>query len=219
MKFEVLFFDLDDTLYSSKNGLWEAIRFRMTRYMVEKLGIPEAQVSEMRRHYYITYGTTLRGLQRHNQVDAEEFLAYVHDLPLKDYLQPAPEIREMLARLPQAKWVFTNADQAHAMRVLAELELEGIFEGIVDVKAVRYACKPEPEAYRRAMAIAGQEDPSRCMFLDDSPRNLQPARRLGIYTVLVGTSRPDPAAHISINKLLDLPTALPELFNHHSAHY
>ena len=39
-----LFFDLDDTLYPSASGLWEAIRQRMTTYMEERLGFSADEV-------------------------------------------------------------------------------------------------------------------------------------------------------------------------------
>jgi putative hydrolase of the HAD superfamily len=213
MKFRTLFFDLDDTLYPSGNGLWDAIRDRMNLYMVERLSIPESEVAVLRRTYYETYGTTLKGLQYHYAVDTEDFLEFVHDLPLKEYLKPDPELRKMLENLPQSKWIFTNADRSHARRVLEELELVAVFDGVIDVKAVEYACKPEPDAYRRALALAGETEPERSMFLDDSIRNLKPAFELGIFTVLVGTTEPHSSARLSLHRLKDLPLALPELFN------
>jgi putative hydrolase of the HAD superfamily len=214
MQFSSVFFDLDDTLYPSTNGLWEAIRERMNQYMEEVLQFPVDQIPTLRRHYFMTYGTTLRGLQIHHHVDAEEFLAYVHDIVLSSYLQPDPELRSLILSLPQKKWIFTNADWAHAGRVIAELGLEGCFDGIIDVRSSGFLCKPQPEAYRSALARAGETDTSRCVFLDDSPRNLAPATELGFTTVLVGTDQTDPAACLSIRSILDLPCSLPQLWNH-----
>lgn len=213
MQFTTLFFDLDDTLYPNTNGLWEAIRLRMTDYMLERLRLPAEEVPALRRHYFETYGTTLRGLQIHHEVNALDYLAYVHDLPLLEYLQPAPELAALLASLPQPKWIFTNADAAHAGRVLNVLGLADLFVGVIDVTAIGYACKPTPAAYQAALALAGEPDPRCCVLLDDSPRNLAPARALGFTTVLVGAGgRPDPAASLSIPSLLSLPQAMPELW-------
>jgi putative hydrolase of the HAD superfamily len=221
MPFTTLFFDLDDTLYSNANGLWNAIRDRMGQYMHERLGLPWEQIPDLRRHYFITYGTTLRGLQKHHQVDVDEYLAYVHDLPLADYLQPDPELRSLVLSLPQPRWIFTNADDQHAKRVLAQLNLSDCFTGIIDVRAIRFACKPEIDAYQRALHIAGNPHPEQCVMLDDSPSNLAPARQMGFTTVLV---RPDdalaaaqhglqkPACDFTISSLLDLRRALPALW-------
>lgn len=213
MPYTTLFFDLDDTLYPPTSGLWEAIRERMGRYMWERLKLPEAEVPHLRKYYFETYGTTLRGLQIHHGVDADEYLAYVHDLTLREYIQPDVRMKQLIASLPQRKWIFTNADDQHARRVLAELDLAECFNGIIDIRAVQFACKPEIEAYQRAMAIAGEAEPSRCILMDDSPRNLATAYDMGFFTILVGTQKADPAATLCVASLLDLPEAMPELWN------
>jgi putative hydrolase of the HAD superfamily len=212
MAFSVFFFDLDDTLYPSTCGLWGEIRDRMTKYMVERLDIPPEEVSELRQLYFEKYGTTLRGLQTHFRVDPHDFLAYVHDLPLKSYLRPDPELRELIDRIKLRKWIFTNADHNHARRVLSELGLGSCFEGIIDVCRLDFVCKPNPGAYRRAMEIVGEIEPARCLFVDDSPRNLVPARELGFYTILIGSSEPEPAAQMSIPSIHCLPQTFPDLF-------
>jgi putative hydrolase of the HAD superfamily len=217
MSYSALFFDLDDTLYTSSNGLWEAIRDRMGLYMVERLNIPIDQVQDIRHRYYKTYGTTLRGLQLHHQVDADEYLAYVHDLPLDEYIQPNPDLCAMLDKLTVPYWIFTNADANHARRVLARLGARDCFEGIIDIRALGFCCKPEPDAYLRALALAGSPDPGGCVMLDDAPANLAPARALGFTTVLVNhTCQPDPAAAYTISTALDLPMVLPELWVHNN---
>jgi pyrimidine 5'-nucleotidase len=214
MQYSTIFFDLDDTLYPSTNGLWEAIRERMNLYMEERLNLPSDEISELRRYYFIKYGTTLRGLQVHHDVDADEFLAFVHDLPLKSFLKPDPVLQKLVQSLPQKKWIFTNADAAHANRVMDLLGVEDCFNGIIDVRANNFFCKPQLEAYRSALAHAGETDPTRCVFLDDSARNLAPATQLGFFTVLVGANEPDPAARHTISSIYDLPQQIPALWNH-----
>ncbi len=214
MHYTTIFFDLDDTIYSSETGLWEAIRARMSQYMFERVGLPWQQIPGLRHYYYKTYGTTLRGLQRHYQVDADDYLAYVHDLPLERYLQPVPELRTMLLSLPQQRLIFTNADADHAQRVLALLGVMDCFDGIIDVRAIQFACKPELVAYQRALALAGNPDPRQCVFLDDSLTNLAPAHQMGFTTVLVGSHTDgNPVAVHTISDLSELPKAMPELWN------
>jgi putative hydrolase of the HAD superfamily len=212
MVFRTLFFDLDDTLYPSQNGLWSAIRERMNRYMLERLGIPEEQVPALRRRYFETYGTTLRGLQTHYNVDAHDFLAYVHDLPVDRMVQPDPALGELLNSIALPKHIFTNADRPHALRVLAALGVNACFEQIIDVHALQYQCKPDPAAYRIALGLAGQHNPQDCVYLDDSPRNLAPARRQGFYTILVGEEQANGSACQAIASIHHLRQALPELW-------
>jgi len=209
-----LFFDLDDTLYSPKNGLWLAIRDRMRRYLIERVGFPPGEVDTLRHEYFVTYGTTLRGLliNHPERIDADDYLAFVHDIPLQEYIQPDPSLRTLLLSLPQHCWIFTNSDDRHALRVLNALGVRDCFEGIIDIRALGYACKPVEDAYHRALALAGETVPGHCILFDDSPRNLAPAKALGIYTVLVGHDKPDPSACQAITSLHELPEALPALW-------
>lgn len=214
MSFTTIFFDLDDTLYPASLGLWEAIRLRMQTYMQKLLGLPDEELAAMREHYFETYGTTLRGLQMNHQVDAEDFLAYVHDLPLHLYLKPDPVLRSILLGLPQRRWIFTNSDANHTRRVMDILGVSDCFEGIIDIHTLEFFSKPNREAYQHALRIAGEPDASKCAYLDDSTRNLLPARQMGFRTVLVGGEQEHPAACISIPNIHALPQAMPDLWNH-----
>jgi len=217
--YTTLFFDLDETLYPSSTGVWAAIRERMNQYMRDRLRLPPEEVAALRRHYYETYGTTLRGLQIHNQVNTDEFLAYVHDLPIEKMVQPDPELRDLLTSLRLRKFIFTNADAAHANRILAALGLHKCFDGIIDVRALGFYCKPDPVAYRIAMSLAGEITPQCCIYLDDAIRNLAPARDLGMYTILVGDEKISTAADRSLLRPHDLRLAMPELWqDNHDDH-
>ena len=215
MSFTTLFSDLDETLYTKGNGLWDAIAARMNEYIHVQLNLPPEEVSTLRRHYYESYGTTLRGLQLHHQVNANDYLAYVHDLPLEDYIHPDPQLHQLLSSLSLRKWVFTNADAHHASRVLDILGVSDCFEGIIDVRAIEFICKPEIEAYHRALTLANEDQPSDCILLDDSVRNLVPAKDLGFTTVLVGSNGTHPAADYTLEKIHQLPNALPDLWHTH----
>jgi putative hydrolase of the HAD superfamily len=209
-----LFFDLDDTLYASQTGLWLAIRDRMRRYLIEQMGFSLDEVDDLRHNYFVTYGTTLRGLiiNHPERIHVDDYLAFVHDVPLQAYLQPDPSLRAVLLSLHQPRWIFTNSDDQHAQRVLNILGLSDCFTGIIDIRSLEFACKPVEEAYHRALALAGETDPRRCVLFDDSPRNLAPARALGFYTVLVGAHEPDPSACQVITSLNELTNVLPELW-------
>ena len=72
------------------------------------------------------------------------------------------------------------------------------------------------------MKIAGvpKNEPESCIFLDDSRKNIEAAREIGWRSVLVGTVGRDCGTPISsdhaeleIDRIHDMPTALPELFD------
>ncbi len=184
MQFTTIFFDLDDTLYPSSAGLWNAIKERMNAYMRERLQIPEEDIPRLREKYYLQYGTTTRGLQKHHNIDTDDFLAYVHDLPLQNYLAPNPAQRAVIASLPTHNFIFTNADISHARRTLAALDLDDLFPGVVDVNAVAPYCKPMRESFEIAMSIAGEDDPSRCVMIDDLARTTRAAHEAGMFSIL-----------------------------------
>jgi len=208
MRFTTLFFDLDDTLYPSSTGLWPAIKDRMNLYMIERLGLPESDVPFLREQYFKMYGTTLRGLEERHQVDKQDFLAYVHDLPLTEYLCPNPVIRDVLASLPTRNFIFTNADVSHARRVLAALQLDDLFETIVDVNAVSPYCKPMPESFAIAMDLADEPDPRKCVMIDDLPRTTRAALNLGMASLLYGCDEPTEDASGVFSDWTHLPILL-----------
>jgi pyrimidine 5'-nucleotidase len=190
MRFSTIFFDMDDTLYPSSSGLWHAIKERMNIYMHDVLKIPKDEVSALREQYYQMYGTTLRGLVERHQVNEQDFLAFVHNLPLKDYLTPNPLQREIIASLSQRKLVFTNADIHHARRVLAALQLDDLFETIIDINAVAPYCKPNPESFAIAQELANEPNPRKCVMIDDLPRTTRTALEVGMASILYGTEAP-----------------------------
>ena len=194
MRFTTVFFDLDDTLYPSDTGLWHAIKERMNSYMRERMHFPEDQIASVREKYFLQYGTTMRGLQANHNIDTEDFLAYVHDLPLKDYLTPNPTLRSLIASLPTRNLIFTNADINHAKRVLNVLELSDLFETIVDVNTVSPYCKPMLESFQIAMKLAGETDLSKCVMIDDIHRTTRAAREAGMFSILYHETLNDGAA-------------------------
>ncbi|HID62457.1 MAG TPA: pyrimidine 5'-nucleotidase, partial [Anaerolineae bacterium] len=185
-----ILFDLDETLYSTETGLMAAIGQRILQYMQERVGLDPALARNLRRHYYQTYGATLKGLQIYHNVDPNDYLAYVHDVPLGDYLQPDEALDRALAGIQAEKIVFTNATTEHARRVLRFLGIEHHFNCIVDLRAMNYENKPQPEAYRCVLDTLGAR-PEECLLVEDSVRNLRPAKELGMVTVLVNGSEED----------------------------
>lgn len=213
MLFTTFLTDLDETVYPAECGVWEAISARMEEYMQRHLGLEPNEIPSIRKSLYQQYGTTLRGLQVTRHINETEFLAYVHDVPLEKYLVPDPVLRDVLMKYPQKKIIFTNADRGHANRVIRELQLDGCFQDMVDILDIAPYCKPMPESFQIALARTGETDPQKCVFIDDSPRNLSSARALGFYTVQVGNPKPgylhpDSQAHACIPRLRDLPEVI-----------
>jgi len=208
MQFTTLFFDLDDTLYPPAAGLWGAIGGRITQYMTERMGFPPEEVVSIREKYFREFGTTLRGLQANHNVDMDDYLAFVHDVPLALYIHPDPDVHAAIASIPARKFIFTNADANHAERVLDAVGLQGLFDGIIDVHSMSPFCKPMPEAFELALQAAGSPERQVCVLLDDQARITRAARSLGMYTILVGKATPGDEADAALLHLSDLPGLL-----------
>ncbi|HWQ46485.1 MAG TPA: pyrimidine 5'-nucleotidase [Longilinea sp.] len=208
MAIKTIFIDLDDTLYPKTSGIWELIRKRIDLYMHDKLSLTWDEIPPLRQHLFQTYGTTMRGLQATYQVNDKEFLAFVHDVPVREYLSPDPVLRQNLLSLPQEKFLFTNADAGHADRVVQALGLQGCFQGITDIIDITPYCKPHPEAYRIAFQRSGVLDPKDCLLVDDAARNLATANELGCHTILIGNPAEPNGWDACIRTILDLPKAV-----------
>jgi putative hydrolase of the HAD superfamily len=218
MSIDTLMIDLDDTLYPPSTGVWGLIGERIDLFMQERVGLPAERITALRTELFHTYGTTMRGLQITQNIDIDDYLAFVHDVPVETLIRPAPELRALLSRYPQRKVIFTNADSNHARRVLRALQLEDLFDLIIDIHAIAPACKPMPAAFQTALRLLGEDDPARVLFADDTVRNLVAARQLGMVTVLVRPGEPHPEVDFTIPTLLALASILPPDGHREDAH-
>ncbi|HEY7978321.1 MAG TPA: pyrimidine 5'-nucleotidase [Rhizomicrobium sp.] len=174
-------FDLDNTLYPSSCDLFGQIDEKMALYTQRLLGITLAEARKLQKEYYHAHGTTLNGLMRVNGVDAEDYLAYVHDIDLS-VLTPEPALQDALAKLPGRKFIFTNGCTNHAGRVLDRLGIAGHFDDVWDIRTIGFQPKPDAAAYRTVLAHAGSDGRDAAMF-EDITRNLVEAKELGMTTV------------------------------------
>jgi len=184
-QFQYILFDLDETLYPTESGLMQVIGERIQLFMTQKVGIPADDVPLLRRAYYQKYGTALRGLMLDYNIDPVEFMYFVHDVNPADFFGASPPLDRMLHNLPIKKVIFTNSDVAHSERVLNTLRVRPHFDLIIDARRLNYTTKPDPMAYHQILGILNTPGSS-CIMIDDKPRNLIPAKNLGMTTILVG---------------------------------
>jgi putative hydrolase of the HAD superfamily len=208
MRFTTIFFDLDNTLYPESSGLWPTLKGRISRYMIERMNLPAQDVPGLREKYFGEYGTTLRGLQANHGIDMQDFLAFVHDVNLADFIRVNPVQQSVLASLRSRNLIFTNADVPHSHRVLRQLGIEEYFADIIDVNRMDPYCKPSPESFALAMTAAGESDPSQCVMIDDLPHTTRAAKAFGLYSILYGAAVPGPDADAAFSDWSQLPALL-----------
>jgi putative hydrolase of the HAD superfamily len=195
-------FDLDETLYPTSNGLMQAIGARMGEYICLRLGVTPEEAHALRRRYWDEYGTTLRGLYVEKHIDPDDYLRYVHDLPLEKFIQPDARLRAMLESIPLPKVIFTNASEEHARRVLQMLGVADLFAAIYDTHFSAFVPKPNPIAYRKLLSALGARG-EECAIVEDSARNLEPAVELGMFPILIGEG----ASIYDVGKVLERYTS------------
>jgi putative hydrolase of the HAD superfamily len=206
----VIFFDLDDTLYPSSCGLWNAIRDRIDKYIHLKLNIPESQISSLRQNLFQNYGTTLRGLQKEYAIETSEYLEFVHNVEVSAYISADATMIQAFKDLEFRKLIFTNADKAHARRILGELRIEPFIESIIDIGEIAPYCKPQMESFRIALRSA-KAAPSECILVDDSIPNLLTAQHASILPVLISDGQPNSNGFYQIKSVTELPALLKSL--------
>ncbi|XP_057801353.1 uncharacterized protein LOC131016666 isoform X1 [Salvia miltiorrhiza] len=72
-------------------------------------------------------------------------------------------------------------------------------------------CKPSESAIEMALEIA-KIDPRRTLFFEDSIRNIQSGKRVGLNTVLIGKSQRVKGADYALESIHNLREAIPELW-------
>ena len=177
-------FDLDNTLYPEESGFMAQVEGRMTAFVAKVTGLPHDEAYALQKTYLATYGLTLGGLMKHHGVAPNDFHALFHDLSL-DLLAQDPDLLTALRALPGRRYIFTNADDKHAERVMAHLGLTDLFDEVFHIHSFGFAPKPDPVGFERMIAEHGI-NPATTAFFEDSERNLKPAFDLGMTTVMVG---------------------------------
>lgn len=217
----VLFFDCDDCLYFNNWKLADRLTSKIEEWSLAH-GLRPGEAYEL----YKEYGTALRGMiSKHYIEDSpeaiDEYLEAVHDIPIHEYLSKDNKLRQVLLSMDPTipKYVFTASVRAHAERCLHALGIEDLFVDIIDVKSCGFVTKHSREAFEAAMRIASVNDPERCLFLDDSVKNLKMAKEMGWRGILVGRKARDTGEIITcddaeneIDCIYDLASILPKLF-------
>ena len=186
-------FDLDNTLYPPQVRLFDQIEVRMTRYVMEALGVDHAEADRLRAKYWREHGTTLAGLMREHDVDPGPYLTEVHEINF-DALDPAPELEAHIRALPGRKIVYTNGTAPYATRVLERRGLAGVMDAVYGVEHAGFRPKPEREAFDQIFETDGIA-PDRAAMFEDDARNLAAPHEMGMRTVHVAPE-PVEAEHI-----------------------
>jgi putative hydrolase of the HAD superfamily len=180
---ETWVFDLDNTLYPPSANLFGQMDQRFSTYVQRLTGLEAQAALQLCHDYWDTYGSTLKGLIEHHDVDPHHFLADVHDIDIS-HLEEDERLTLALRGLKGRKIVYTNGSENHAQRVLAKRGLTREFDAIYGVEHAEFAPKPTEGAFSRVFALDGL-NPTKAAMIEDEARNLRVPHALGMRTVHV----------------------------------
>lgn len=183
----VWLFDLDNTLHDAAHAAFGMVDRSMNEYIERMLAVTPEEADRLRHHYWVRYGATLLGLQRHHGIRPLHFLEQTHRLPgLESRLRGHPHDFAALERLPGRKYLLTNAPAAYTERVLRTLGIARQFDGVITIEGMRmfghWRPKPDVRMFRQLVARLRVE-PRQCVLVEDTLCHQKAARSVGIRTV------------------------------------
>ena len=187
-KIKYWLFDLDNTLYSGDTKVFDQVDKKMSKFISEKLKVSEEEAKKIQKNYFHEYNTTLYGMIKNHDIDANEFLEFVHDVNL-DFLKKDEFLGNQINKLNGKKIIFTNGSKAHAANVTGKIGIDKLFDGVFDIVDSDFYPKPSMEPYKKIIENYNIE-PEYCIFFEDIARNLKPAHELGMKTVWIKNKEP-----------------------------
>ena len=181
-------FDLDNTLYSGDTKVFDQVDRKMSKFISQKLKVSEDEAKKIQKDYFHEYNTTLNGMIKNHNIDANEFLEFVHDVNL-DFLQKDEFLGDQINKLNGKKIIFTNGSKAHAANVTERIGIDKLFDGVFDIVDSDFYPKPSMKPYKKIIENYNIE-PEYCIFFEDIARNLKPAHELGMKTVWIKNKEP-----------------------------
>ena len=187
-KIKFWLFDLDNTLYSGDTKVFDQVDKKMSKFISEKLNVSLEEAKKIQKNYFHEYNTTLNGMIKNHDIDANEFLEFVHDVDL-EFLKKDEPLKIEIEKLKGKKIIFTNGSKAHASNVTSRIGIEQLFDGVFDIVDSDFYPKPSIEPYKKIIENY-KIVPEYCIFFEDIARNLKPAYELGMKTVWIENNEP-----------------------------
>ena len=187
-KIKFWLFDLDNTLYSGDTKVFDQVDKKMSKFISEKLKVSLEEAKKIQKNYFHEYNTTLNSMIKNHDINANEFLEFVHDVDL-EFLKKDEPLKTEIEKLKGKKIIFTNGSKAHASNVTSRIGIEQLFDGVFDIVDSDFYPKPSIEPYKKIIENYKIE-PEYCIFFEDIARNLKPAYELGMKTVWIENNEP-----------------------------
>eukprot|EP00924_Labyrinthula_sp_SR-Ha-C_P001264 maker-scaffold_7-snap-gene-19.79-mRNA-1 protein AED:0.00 eAED:0.00 QI:71/1/1/1/1/1/3/86/246 len=211
---KVLLFDIDDTLYKDSSGFTKHRNGDVAvEFMQKHLGFTERdEARTLREAYFEKYHSTFKSLSvadkegklpngyqfrtEEDQMKLGKYWAENSDFSLlqdEKHIQKLQEYLEKIKSIPSLAIVaFTNGPREYALKVLEVLRIDKFFpkDKVFAVEDLKPFCKPEKESFDLVFSKLTETSDkkyefSECMLIEDSVKNIETAKILGLQTVLI----------------------------------
>jgi beta-phosphoglucomutase len=207
--FRAAIFDLDGVLVDTAE-----FHFQAWKIIAEELGVPFDRCKNER----------LRGIPR-----MASLAIIVEDMPVKPtnlerlaerknarYVEMIGQVRptDLLPGVPHLLStlrknhvpIALGSSSKNAREVLRNLEIENVFDAVVDGYGFDRA-KPAPDVFINA-ADALEAAPHECVVVEDAPAGIVAANAAGMYAVGISRKEPLPGADLVVTSSAEIPVSL-----------
>ena len=195
-KIEAIFFDTADTLYHNPT-MEAAYPDKLTGLLMVARHITHDEAEALLKATTQKLKATTKHVTKVRAMAELGFSrAQVHEQICKvdprEFLVADPKLEVMMRRLSQnySLGIISNFKRTHILEILSALGLPAALFPLLVTEDIVTEIKPDHEPFLKAIELSGYEA-NRCLYVGDSPtKDMQPAKEVGMSTVLVGAEIP-----------------------------
>ena len=205
-----LIFDLDGTLYPYSQAVEANVDQKIKEFFCRRLNLTMPQVEKLMSDVRSQGKYEADIVESEFGISISEFIEDICDVYV-GMLEPNPQLAEILSRLPQHKFIFTDSTQKHVADVLNQVCVPAnLFDKVIDTGSIGYQFKYDNGSFNKFFALTGIK-PEESIIFEDSRINIKNAKAAGLSTVLIAPA--DSAACAAADyRFADITTALSSLF-------
>jgi HAD superfamily hydrolase (TIGR01549 family) len=194
---KTIFFDTADTLYTN-----EEMEAAYPKKLVEMIAVTRKISDGEAENLFLETAQKLKGTVKHvtkvrTMAELGFSRAQVHEafctVNPKDFLTTDEELSVMMALLARKYklGIISNFKRSHVFEILAALGLSPEWFPLLVTEDIVKEIKPDHEPFLKAVELSGYTA-NECLYVGDSPtKDMQPAKEVGMVTILIGASVPD----------------------------
>ncbi len=219
MKIKAIFFDIDNTLYPTKEFAERARRNAVNAMRESGLQVSEEKayrtlikiIKKRTSNYDYHFDEMLKelGVKPSPRIVAAGIAAY-HNT--KSTILPFPEVTRTLLFLRDADYKIYAASEGFVLKQWDKLIRLGLYQLFHDVFVTQTVCKNKSKEFYVHILKELKLNPKETLMIGDSiDRDITPAKKAGMRTVLVSGKRKKDGADYCIKNLSELPKILSEM--------